>query len=352
MCTDCDLYKTSLRHISGSGEFPCDVMIITDAPTVYEITELKPGATNKWLVRELSNIGIDFNRVYFTYAVKCHAPKRTKAQVKACRRHLLAEIARVNPKYVLTLGGDALYAITGKSAVTKLRGEILNVEGVQVLPTYHPAAVIFRPEDLPVFRSDLYYFKRMIDNDWGDLSDFKWRIVTSEKDRADFRQACNKSLCTAYDIETTSLKNTDDGLLLMMGVATESEVFIFPWEHPAVKDRPTWFPNRSIQWYFDLDHGGVIIAQNGKFDNRWLRTRGVSPRIDFDTYLAAYALNNTLPHGLKYLAKVEFGASNYDAGIEFTSDFSFKTMAKYCALDCYYTRKLYPILQRRLAYAT
>lgn len=346
MCTDCDLYKTSPRHITGSGTIPSNVMVITDAPTSYEVTELKPSATNKWLVRELELAGLNFSQVYFTYAVKCMAPKRTKAQIKACKPKLLDEIARVNPKYILTVGADALYALTGKTAVTKLRGEIIEWEGKQILPTYHPAGVIYKPEELPIFRADLYYFKRMVDGDWDRLTDFKWRVVTTKLDRQDFGDALATSRYTAYDIETTSLKDTDDGKLLMIGIATDDEVFIFPWEHPAVKSKPVGFPASYIQHYFK--HASFTIAHNAKFDNRWLRTRGIVPRTDFDTFLAAYTLNNTLPHGLKYLAKVEFGAKNYDAGIEFNEDFPFTQMAKYCALDCYYTRKLYPILERRL----
>lgn len=349
MCTDCDLYKTSPLQITGSGPAPCDVMIITDAPTTYEIVELKPGATNKWLVRELDLIGLDITNVYFTYAVKCLAPKRTKAQLKACKPRLLNEIARVNPKYILTLGADALYTLTGKTAITKVRGEIINWEGKQILPVYHPAGVLYKPEDLPVFRADLYYFKRMVDGDWDDLQGFKWRIVTSREDREAFMRAVYTSKITAYDIETTSLKNTDENKLLMIGVATDTETYLFPWEHPAVKNKPKNFPEEIIQWYFE--HASFTVAQNAKFDNRWLRTRGIDPHVDFDTYLAAYTLNNTLPHGLKYLAKVEFGAKNYDAGIEFNDDFPFKQMAQYCALDCYYTRKLYPILEGRLKYA-
>lgn len=345
MCTDCPLYKTSPNTLWGSGNTPCNVMVVTDMPTTYEATKLQASNANKWFVRELNNVGIDLADCYFTYALKCNTLKKGKTELKACRHNLLKEIETVKPKVILALGSDALYSLTGKTTITKLRGEILYKDDIKILPTFHPNAILRAPEQVTVFRADLYYFKRLIDNDWDDLTGFNWRIVTSRQDRYDFYRKVYQSTCTAYDIETTELKNTDNGLLLMMGVATDEEVFLFPWEHPKVR-RPDGFPEEQIQWYFD--EAPQTTGQNTKFDNRWLRSRGIRTRTDFDTYLAHYAWNNTLPHGLKYNAKVEFGATNYDAGIEFNVDFPFKIMAKYCALDCYYTRRWVPLLQARL----
>ena len=347
-CTDCPLHAMSPNSgIEGAGSVPNNVMIIVDMPTMSEIQTYKIGNVNRWLGRELLNVGIDINKCYFTYAVKCYAGKLTKSDVKKCKHKLLEEIDKVKPKYILTLGSNALYALTGKTSLKKLRGEILELDGMKVLSTYHPSSVIRTPEELTVFRSDLYYFKRLVDNDWHPLTDFKWRVVRSKQDREDFRNAVLSSSASSYDVETTSLKDTDNGKLLMAGVATSKEVFIFPWEHPIVKRKPENFPRDDFNFYFA--NAVYTVGQNAKFDNRWLRTRGViNPHAIFDTYLAAYTLNNTLPHGLKYLAKVELGAKSYDTGIEFTEDFSFMKMAEYCALDCYYTLKLYPILYRRL----
>ena len=345
-CTLCDACKSSpVVNIEGAGDTPNDVMIITDYPSFFEVTELKIGYSTRWLAEELASVGINLAEVYFTYALKCFVDSPTKAQLKACRQLLYNEIEQVQPKYILLLGGSALYSMFSKTAITKFRGEVLDYSGIKVLPTYHPNSVMRKPEELTVFRADLYYFKRMIDNSWDDLSKFKWRIVRGNKDIDTFVSAVKSSKLTSYDLETTGLKDTDTGKLLLLGVATKPEVFVFPWERPESTLTKRTLVELS-NWYFE--QSDKKVAQNGKFDNRWLRTRGVTPRTDFDTFLAAYTLNNTLPHGLKYLAKVEFGANNYDEGVEFTEDFPLEKQAEYCALDCYYTRKLAPILWRRL----
>lgn len=354
MCNLCELSAGATHPcLWGSGNTNSDVMIVTDCPTYGEDANLQPGINTKWLATELFNVGVKIEECYYTYAVKCTSYQQPKSCIKACRTHLMEEIREVQPKYILVLGNTALYALTGGGAITKVRGDVIektfDYGNVKILPVLHPSAVIKNMQDLSIFRQDLYYFKRTVDNNWDTLSDFKWRIVKSRADIYDYYHTLYlpKSHVASYDIETDNIKNTDSGKLYICGVAFKEEVFVFPWEHKKLKKAPADFPAHQLNTLFSTPHV-LTVAQNAKFDNRWLRTRGVTPRVDFDTYLAAYALNNTLPHGLKYMAKVEFGAPAYDSEVKFDEDFDFDKLCEYCAMDCYYTRKLYPILRRRL----
>ena len=323
-------------------------MIIGDSPSYNEDQEAQMfgGAIGKWLYRELINVGIDMEKCYLTKAIKCyHSNKVPKKSIKACRELLIEEVEKVKPKYILTLGAVTLDVMIGKSNLTKYRGNRFEWHGAKVIPTFHPAVVIRQPGNAWEFRSDLNYFSRMCEGEWKPPTDFVWEIVNDDVTFDSMLDDVLNSKVISYDIETTSLKDTKNGKILMIGIATPNKCYLLPLEIKFNKLRHinlwgtlnTIFSNTKI----------MKVAQNAKFDNRWLRSRGVKPRVDFDTYLAAYLLNVNTPHGLKYMAKTYLGASDYNDGIEFKEDLTyeeFKAMAKYCCLDCYYTLKLYPIL--------
>lgn len=65
---------------------------------------------------------------------------------------LRAEIETVKPNVVVTLGNEALWALTKQSGIGKWRGTVMEsslVPGMKVLPTWHPAAVL-RSQDLKI----------------------------------------------------------------------------------------------------------------------------------------------------------------------------------------------------------
>jgi uracil-DNA glycosylase family 4 len=323
-------------------------MILGDAVTYNEdqTAQMFGGAVGKWLYRELMNVGIDMAKCYLTKAIKCYIPtKPTKSIIKSCRQLLIEEVDRVKPKYILALGATSLDVMIGKSTLSKYRGNAFEWHGAQVIPTYHPAVVIRQPGNAWEFRSDLNYFSRMCEGKWEPPSDFKWCIVDTEAKLFDMIKDIQNSNVASYDIETTSLKDYKNGKLLMIGIATPNMCYCMPLETPFNK----LFHVNQKQILNDMftQKGLIRVAQNAKFDNRWLRSRDIEPRVDFDTYIASYLLNVNTPHGLKYMAKTYLGAADYNDGIEFKENLTqaeFEAMAKYCCLDCYYTLKLHPIL--------
>lgn len=68
------------------------------------------------------------------------------AEYKAYERYLYNEIESVRPNVLVPTGNIALYALTGKTAITKRRGSILEstIGGhtFKVIPTIHPAAAL------------------------------------------------------------------------------------------------------------------------------------------------------------------------------------------------------------------
>jgi DNA polymerase-1 len=331
--------------MGGSGTTG-GIMVIGDVPTFFEDDEGEyfVGSTSKMFIRELYNVGIDLTECYVTKAIKCyHASKKpAKATLRNCREILKQEIAEVKPKFILLLGNTALEVLLGLTNMQKYRGKLFDYDGIKVVATVNPHVVIKQPSQTWEFRADLNYFSRLVDG-WSIPDDFVYQVWEPLHGLSKIRCDIEASDAISYDIETTGLDEYEpDGKILMIGISTRVKCYILP-----VNDFTIPFLNSvlgdGVPW--------EKVAHNAKFDNRWLRKAGVFPVVTFDTFLAAYLLNVTTPHGLKYLAKTFLGAIDYDEGIEFKADLSteeFQRMAKYCALDVYYTLKLYDFTRKEL----
>lgn len=77
---------------------------------------------------------------------------------------LADELVRLDPNLVVALGNTAIWALLGRTGISKLRGTTCYsthcVSDFKVLPTYHPAAVIRQWELRPVTVIDLQKAKR------------------------------------------------------------------------------------------------------------------------------------------------------------------------------------------------
>ncbi|MCX8028837.1 MAG: uracil-DNA glycosylase [Brevinematales bacterium] len=167
-CTRCPLYKGRTKAVPGDGNYNAKLMIIGEAPGYEEDIQGKPfvGRAGQLLTKLLEEIGIKRSNVYITNVVKCRPPNnRIPAQdeVLACRGYLRRQFEIIKPKVVLILGSTSLKAVLGEEKITKVRGEIFDIDGIIFLPTFHPAAVL-RDEmnKLPLIREDFQKLKSII----------------------------------------------------------------------------------------------------------------------------------------------------------------------------------------------
>ncbi|MEK7812666.1 MAG: uracil-DNA glycosylase, partial [Candidatus Desantisbacteria bacterium] len=68
--------------------------------------------------------------------------------IVACNSYLIAQIRVMKPKIILCLGNFAtktLLKIEDGTGISTLRGKFFDYHGVKLLPTYHPAALIYHP---------------------------------------------------------------------------------------------------------------------------------------------------------------------------------------------------------------
>lgn len=159
-CRRCPLHKTRTNAVPGEGYLNADVMLVGEAPGRNEDEQGRPfvGAAGQLLNELLERAGMPRPTVYITNVVKCRPPNNrtpTDEEVAACVDYLKDEIRLVRPKVIVALGntaGSTLFSLAGLRwrGATAERGRRVKVtiEGVSVvlLPTYHPAAALYKPD--------------------------------------------------------------------------------------------------------------------------------------------------------------------------------------------------------------
>ncbi len=160
-CRVCPLWNRATRTVFGVGKSDADFMIVGEQPGDEEDVSGRPfvGPAGQLLKRALAAAGLDPEDLYLTNAVKHFkwkaAPrgkkriyeKVTKGERLACRPGLLAELAEVKPRVVVTLGNSAAHSLVdGEFQVLRDRGEVKGdfpgSEKVRVLASIHPSYLL------------------------------------------------------------------------------------------------------------------------------------------------------------------------------------------------------------------
>ncbi|MGJ8624538.1 MAG: UdgX family uracil-DNA binding protein [Yoonia sp.] len=159
-CTRCPLHCNATQAVLGEGPTNAPLMIVGEQPGDHEDLTGKPfiGPAGQVLRQAMAQAGVAPDAAYLTNSVKhfkhtvrgkrrLHQNPST-AEVEHCRFWLDAEIARVQPKVIVALGGTAALSLTGsKSAITRRRGKPeVSRTGIATLITYHPSYVLRLPD--------------------------------------------------------------------------------------------------------------------------------------------------------------------------------------------------------------
>lgn len=148
-CQACPLGRTRKRFVFGMGNPGARVLFIGEAPGADEDDQGLPfvGRAGQLLTKIIESTG-DFKRpeVFIANVLKCRPPGNRPPQpeeVEKCLPHLRRQIAIIRPALILALGASAAQALLAtKEAVGKLRNRWHEVEGIPLLVTYHPAALL------------------------------------------------------------------------------------------------------------------------------------------------------------------------------------------------------------------
>lgn len=364
-CTLCSLHKTAQSVcLMGQGPVPCRVMVIGEAPGRREDDINKPFSGD--CGRELDNLflraGFPREQIYITNVVHCRPPDNRKPKAKeisVCKQWLSKEILEVEPKFVLILGATALKAfpfLEGKGKVTELRGRLIEENGRHFMITFHPGAILRDDSKRPMFESDVNKFLTVVKG--GKVPNEKklnLTIATLGNIQDLFREISQNQVIS-LDIETTGLSPfLGDEKVTMVGLGLKDRQWIVPLNHQRSCFRTETNQRVILKTLEQALMGKQVIAHNGKFDSLWLLVKyGVDIKINHDTMMQHSLIDENARHGLKNLAMVKYGAPDYDLTTkEKVGNCSIEDLAKYCAMDVYYTRRLHldqlPVIKRDVA---
>lgn len=148
-CHLCPLGELRTKAVPGEGPANARLMIIGEGPGAEEDASGRPfvGKAGQYLDSWLRAIGLDReNSVYIANIVKCRPPNNRDPhpdEAHACIPYLKRQIALVKPDGILCVGKVAAHFILHRDdALRSMRGSIHRFEGIPVVVTYHPAAVL------------------------------------------------------------------------------------------------------------------------------------------------------------------------------------------------------------------
>jgi DNA polymerase len=150
-CTACPLHETRHSTVFGAGNPDAEIVFVGEAPGRDEDIQGEPfvGRSGKLLTKILSAIGYGRDEVFICNILKCRPPNNRDpqpAEVAACESHLKRQLAILDPRVICCLGRVAAQTLLGTDASLKrLRQTVHFYEGIPVMATYHPAALLRNP---------------------------------------------------------------------------------------------------------------------------------------------------------------------------------------------------------------
>ena len=147
-CDACRLCDERRSAVPGEGRRDADIMLIGEGPGEQEDLSGRPfvGPAGQLLDKMLNAIGLKREDVFICNVVKCRPPRnRTpeRDEAEACLPYLRAQVALVRPRIIILLGATAARnAISPAIRITRDRGAWFEKDGVYLIITYHPSALL------------------------------------------------------------------------------------------------------------------------------------------------------------------------------------------------------------------
>jgi uracil-DNA glycosylase len=147
----CALCPNRTNAVPGEGNPKAQLMLIGEGPGATEDAQGRPfvGQAGSLLNGILEAIEVPRDSVYITNIVKCRPPQNRKPlpdEIAACMPYLHRQLELIRPKVIVTLGGTAGEAMLGvRKSLGELRGKVHTYNGIPLVVTYHPAALLRNP---------------------------------------------------------------------------------------------------------------------------------------------------------------------------------------------------------------
>lgn len=168
-CLKCDLGKTRTKFVFGVGNPKAHAMLIGEAPGADEDLQGEPfvGRAGKLLNDILKAVNLKREDVYIANILKCRPPGNRDPQpieMETCMPYLHKQIDLIKPKIILCLGRVAANGLLNKKlSLGDLRNNMYEFNGIKVMATYHPAALLRNPHWKRGCWEDIQKFKKLYD---------------------------------------------------------------------------------------------------------------------------------------------------------------------------------------------
>ncbi len=147
-CLRCPLGNGRKTIVFGEGASDARLMFVGEGPGADEDREGRPfvGRAGQLLNRMIKAMGLDRSQVYIANVVKCRPSGNRDpepVEIQKCLPFLQAQINAISPQVIVGLGRVAVGSLLGrKISLTKTRGSFYYVDGIPVMPTYHPSFLL------------------------------------------------------------------------------------------------------------------------------------------------------------------------------------------------------------------
>jgi uracil-DNA glycosylase len=152
-CTRCELSQNRTQAVFGTGNPYAELMVIGEGPGEEEDNQGLPfvGKSGQLLDKILAAAGFSRQEnVFIANIVKCRPPANrepTPEERTACLPFLLLQIEMIQPAIIILLGSTALKGLIDPNGkITQVRGKWMEWNDIQVMPTFHPSALLRNPD--------------------------------------------------------------------------------------------------------------------------------------------------------------------------------------------------------------
>ncbi len=165
-CRACRLGAGRTHSVFARGNPGARLVFVGEGPGYHEDQQGVPfvGRAGQLLDRMILAMELPVEEVYICNVVKCRPPENRAPlpdEVSACMPFLVGQLQHVAPKIIVALGKSAAEALIGK-APRGWRGSWGNWQGIQVMPTYHPAFLLRNPAMKRAVWQDLQAVNRVL----------------------------------------------------------------------------------------------------------------------------------------------------------------------------------------------
>lgn len=168
-CGKCPLGKTRKNLVFGVGNENADIMFIGEGPGEQEDLQGLPfvGKSGQLLDKYLEIIDLDRNKnIYIANMVKCRPPQNRDPkpeETEMCIDWLRSQFKIIRPAIIVCLGRIAAQRLISPDfRVTKQHGEFFEKNGVLMMGTFHPSALLRNPSQKSIALEDFQKLRTKI----------------------------------------------------------------------------------------------------------------------------------------------------------------------------------------------